>query len=225
MAGQINLYDPALERKRDWFALGNVAAAAVALAIGVGVAGHFARSDLAPLAAQASAGERQLAELRTQLATLEAQVDGRKPDPRLEAQLAALAAELGLRNEVLKMLRDSLGESRRSAYADYLRGLARQSVGGLWLTEFRVAGAVIEIGGCATDPALLPEYIRRLNAETAFRGQAFANLKIEREPAMSAAAGEAMALRCPHRFALVPMRVEGSGSATAGTAGQAGRAG
>ncbi len=205
MAGQINLYDPTLRRKRDWLALGNVVVVAALLSVVVGVLGHLARRDVAPLAAQAAAGQNQLAALRTQVAMVEAQASGRKPDAQLEERLAALQADLGLRTEVLNNLRRGMGDVQRAAYTDYLRGLARQSLNGLWLTEFRVAEAGrMTIGGCTVDPALLPEYIRRLNGEPAFQGQSFANLKIDREkPPPAGATTESV--RCHHQFALAPL--------------------
>jgi len=222
MAGQINLYDPSLERKRDWLALGNVVAVAVLLAVAVGAFGYLARLDVAPLAAQASAGQNQLTALRAQLAALEAQASGRKPDARLEAQLTALQADLGLRTEVLDNLRRNMGDVERAAYTDYLRALARQSLNGLWLTEFRVAEAGrLAIGGCTVDPALLPEYIRRLNSEPAFQGQAFANLKIDKEAPLAAGA-DAPAARCHHQFVLAPMPdASVQASATTSTAADA----
>ena len=44
MAQQINLYDPALERKRDWFALENVVLGGVLLATAVGALGMAERT-------------------------------------------------------------------------------------------------------------------------------------------------------------------------------------
>jgi len=208
MSQQINLYDPTLERKRDWLALTNVVIGGVGLAVLVGAAGLLARQDLPALTAQSSSGDSQLKAMRDQVTAL-GQRGSRKADPRLEQQLAAKREWLALRGEVLATLRSSLGPGAAS-YAEYLRGFARQTVSGLWLTGFSVrAGNGIEIRGNTVDPALLPEYIRRLNQEAAFQGQTFAALTLDRpKPATTAttggAAGAAAGLPRWHEFTLIP---------------------
>lgn len=215
MSQQINLYDASLERQRDWLALGNVVVAGVVVAVLVVAAGFWARSDLPALNARMASGESQLKAVREQVTVL-GQRSGRKPDPRLEHELTAKRELLGLRGEVVATLRGTLGPGAPS-YAEYLRGLARQTVSGLWLTGFAVhAGNSMEIRGSTLDPALLPEYIRRLNQEVAFQGQTFAALKMDQEPATTAApvapvasaagAGAASRAAAPrwHEFTLIP---------------------
>lgn len=217
MAQQINFYDVRLERRRDWLALHYVAGLAAGLALLVGVSGYLARMDLPALAEQASASESQLKAARDQVAALSARAANRKPDPRLEQELAASRTLLDARSEVLATLRRSLGPDAH-AFADYLRGLARQSVSGLWLTGFSIAAGGngrtgMEIRGRTVDPALLPEYIRRLNREAAFQGQTFAALKLEAakqtaKPGMPAgnAAAASGGPSAWHEFTLVPTR-------------------
>lgn len=220
MAQQINLYDARLERQHDWLALHYVAGLAVVLALLVGISGYLARMDLPVLTAQANAAESQLKALRDQVATLAAKAANRKPDPRLERELEASRTLLGVRSEVLAVLRRSLGPDTH-AFADYLRGFARQSVSGLWLTGFSIGagGQSMEIRGRTTDPALLPEYIRRLNREAAFQGQTFAALKLEAaKSAQPAATGTAVTTETRpawHEFTLVPTRAPEAAAASA----------
>jgi hypothetical protein len=210
MSQQINLYDPALERHRDWLALHYVAGVAAVLAVLVGALGFVARADLPALQAQAARGEDQLKAAREQITTLGQQVAGRKPDARLEQEIATRRLLLAARGEVLATLRQSLGPQARS-FADYLRGFARQNVTGLWLTGFAVdaASGGMEIHGRTLDPALLPEYIRRLDQEKAFEGQTFAALKLDvarPEAPVTGATAQAAARRPPwHEFTLVPV--------------------
>jgi hypothetical protein len=225
MTQQINLYDPSLLRQRDWLALGNVVAAALLLAVAVGLLGAWARQDLPALTAQAAANDAQLKTLRDQIATLGQQVANRKADPRVEQELGATRLLLAARAEVLAVLKQRLGPDADS-FADYLRGFARQSVAGLWLTGFSfdaVSGGM-EIQGRTVDPALLPEYIRRLNKEQAFQGRAFAALKLAEgqiaarpetaaAPAVAPApaARSAAASRAPfHEFILTPAKSGGA---------------
>lgn len=209
MAQQINLYDPALERKRDWFALANVAAAALLLCVLVGVAGIMTRTDVPALTAQVAGGDAQLKTMRDQLTTLGQQVASLKPDPGLEQEVGAARLMLSSRGEVLDFLKQRLGPDSLS-FAEHLRGLARQSMSGLWLTRFDIQAGTgrMEIHGRVADPALLPEYIRRLNREPVFQGQAFSALKLgegkaadERTPAAPSP------VKAPyHEFALVPVK-------------------
>lgn len=212
MAQQINLFDPALQRKRDWFALSNVVLGAGLAAALVLAAGFLARAGLTELQAQASTGETQLKTLREQVVVLGQRVAERKADPRIEAELAVARQLAEARGVVLQTLRQGL-ETEAPPYADYLRGLARQSMTGLWITGFvwDAASDSIEIRGRTTDPALLPEYIRRLNREPAFRGQAFAALNVaEGKPEQAAATAEAPppAKALFHEFVLVPVKVD-----------------
>lgn len=235
MAQQINLYDPSLLRQREWLVLGNVVAGGLVLAVAVGLLGLWMRQDLPALTAQAAANEAQSKTLRDQAAALSQQVSGRKADPRLEQELGAARLLLLARGEVLAVLKHRLGPEAES-FAEYLRGFARQSVAGLWLTgfDFDAASGGMEIQGRTVDPALLPEYIRRLNKERAFQGRAFAALKLaegkaEIRPGQPAAAPApaarpAAAVRAPfHEFTLVPAK--GDGAQVAARAPAAGGAG
>ncbi|MDP1652916.1 MAG: hypothetical protein Q8L56_09365 [Rhodocyclaceae bacterium] len=221
MARQINLYDPALLRKRDWFALSNVVLAAAALATCVVVAGVLAQRDLPTLKAQTTTNDTQLKALREQVLVLGRRVAERKPDPRVETELAAARLLAGMRGEVLQTLRQRL-EHGTDPFADYLRGFARQSVTGLWLTAFAydAASGSMEIHGRTVDPALLPEYIQRLNREPAFRGRAFASLRLAEgklepvagTPAKAGAPAEAVKPAPFHEFTLIPVK-EGAAQA------------
>lgn len=224
MSQQINLFDPALQRKRDWLALTNVVVAAGILAAAVGAAGVTARSELPALTAQSAAGEAQLKTMRDQLAALSQQVANRKPDARLEQEIGAAKLLLTARGEVLKVLQQRLGPEA-TPYAEYLRGFARQSLPGLWLTGLFLdgSGGGMEIQGRTADPALLPEYIRRLNTEQVFQGRAFSALKLaERKPDATAGAapphGMAPTVKKAsfHEFRLVPVKVSGGQSAAGG---------
>jgi hypothetical protein len=225
MTQQINLFDAALQRQRDWLALTNVVAGAGLLALVVGASGFMARSDLPTLRTQVAAGDMQLKTSRDQLAAL-GQRAAAKPDARLEQEVSASRQLLALRGEVLQFLRQGIGPGAVS-YAEQLRAFARQSVAGLWLTrfDFNANPASMEIHGRTTDPALLPEYLRRLNREPAFQGRAFAALKLtEGKPDPLAAAptqprGAGMpmapvAQKAPyHDFMLIPQKAPASGDA------------
>lgn len=209
MSQQINLYDPRLEKKRDWLALGNVAAASAVLLAVVVVAGVAARQDLPTLSAQAEAGDTQLKALREQVTALGQSIAAQKPDPALAAELDRTRELAAVRNEIRTVLQQRLGPEAVS-YAEYLRGFARQTVAGLWLTGFSydTASDGMEIVGRTVDPALLPQYIKRLNSEPVFQGRAFSALSLAEAQAAVPAGTAAPALRKPpyHDFKLVPRK-------------------
>ncbi|WP_131112048.1 PilN domain-containing protein [Sulfuricystis thermophila] len=211
MAGQINLYDPALRKKRDWLSLANVVLGAFAMLAIVATAGIVARSGLSELRAQASAGDARLQELRSQVQALGKQVAERKPDVRLEQELAALRQLVETRGIVLQILRERLARDA-PAFADSLRALANLTMPGVWITGFAwdATSNDMEIRGRTTDPALLPEYIRRLNREPAMRGQAFAALNVVEGKQEAVSAGTATTPRLPpfHEFTLIPVKRE-----------------
>lgn len=223
MAGQINLFDPALRKKRDWLTLANVGLATVALLLIVIGAGWLARGDLPGLRAQVTAEEARVKELRSQVQTLGQQVAERKPDARLEQELAAAQRLAQARGAVLQTLRQRL-VADTPAFAEPLRALANLAMPGVWITGFvwDAASNDMEIRGRTTDPALLPEYIQRLNREPALRGRAFAALNIaEGKPEQPAAGSPATASRLPpfHEFTLVPIKREDAAPATGGGRG------
>lgn len=210
MSRHINLYDPTLRRQRHWLTLANLALVAGALLLVLFAWGFWARSDTRRLEAEAAALADQVSALQKQTVALGAELAGRKPDPKLEEDLVAMRALLGNHQEILAMLDRGLG-AQTGGYAEYLRGLARQTPGGLWLTGFAVSagGSAMEIRGRTLEPSLLPEYIRRLNTERAFQGRSFAELQVQVAAAQAGGQRQAAPAVTPpyHEFALVPARL------------------
>jgi hypothetical protein len=206
MTHYINLYDPALLRHRQWLTAANLLFALALIFVVMLGWGAWARIVAAGLAEQVAALDGRLQSARAESVTLAGQLSNRRADPKLELDLAAMKELMGVRQEILATLGQEAGP-QKLGHADYLRGLARQSVANLWLTGFSVGpdGTRMEIRGRTLDPALLPEYIRRLNAEPAFRGHRFAALSVAL-PAPVPGAGAAAAATMPpwHEFALVP---------------------
>ena len=215
MSQQINLFDPALRRKRELLTAAHLAVTALVLAVAMGGWGAMARSKLGALETQAQVLAPQSKGLQDQLLAAGKQLAEAKPDPRLATDLATAREVLALRDDVVAALKKGVGTEAVN-FAEYLRGLARQSVSGLWLTGVTIGdgGAALEIRGRMTDPASLPDYIQRLNGEKSFRGLAFAALKVTQPVAQAPAGGQAAgtatttaANRSPyHEFTLAPAK-------------------
>ena len=191
MTQQINLLNPALRRRRDWLTATPLALVCVTL-LALVVVGYGAAR------VQADGREREAERLSAQLKAAQARlvetakaVAARKPNALLLADLANARAQLQARQGLMTVLASgAIGNT--SGFSAYLRGFARQVPSGLWLTGFTIdaGGSAMEIRGRMLDPAALPEYIRRLNAEPAFQGRSFATLSIRRpddKPGVAAA--------------------------------------
>jgi hypothetical protein len=186
---EINLINPALRPQRDWFSSRSVAPALVAALVLVGALFGGARYQLADAQKRQAHAAATHASALQRLKSLQEMLAARKNDPVLEREVARLATELKQREDVLQLARGLAGEG--GGVADVMRGFSRQRVEGVWLTDFSVGPAGIDIRGRLLDPALLPAYIRRLNGEPAFRGRQFAALDMKGVvPQPPAAAGQ-----------------------------------
>jgi hypothetical protein len=179
MSGQINLYDARLRRQREWLTATNLALAALVLLLIVGGVGGWARSQASDREATVAALQPQAKALQDQLLVLAPQVSSHKPDAALEQELAAAKGKVESNTAILAMLQKGLGPGAVS-FSTYLSGFVRQTPSGVWLTGFSVDGdgSGMEIRGRTVDPALVPQYIKRLNGEKAFQGRAFSALQV-----------------------------------------------
>ncbi|MFP5340856.1 MAG: PilN domain-containing protein [Gammaproteobacteria bacterium] len=180
MSQQINLYNPAFERRRQWLSLNILGAALAALVLLFAVAAALTGMRNDALARQERASAGQLAQLKAQASKMTAQVGARQKDPRLLEELGRVQADLDAGAEVLAVLQGgALGNT--AGYSEYLRAFARQSFDGLWLTGFSIAGAGhdVTIQGRALRAELVPDYLKRLNRERIMQGRAFSELSME----------------------------------------------
>jgi hypothetical protein len=166
MSHHINLYDPSLRRQRRWLTAANLALALALLAADCWL-GRVGTSRRRSSGDRTGPAEARLGRARGVGGT--GGPAGQSQARRATGlDLAAARELLDIRQGIL----DKLGEGAAPAagkHAEHLRGLARQSLSGLWLTGFAVGadGRRMEIRGRTLDPALLPQYVRRLNAEAA----------------------------------------------------------
>jgi len=212
LSQQINLYNPAFERKRDLLSFpGTVTAwgAAFGLVIVVMLAMTLRSSNLEHKLAQ-TAAERDAAQ--ADMTRLASQLAARTANPALAAQVQRLEAALASRQEVMSTLQDGvIGDTR--GFSAHLTAFARQSFSGLWLTGLRVAsaGQDVVLEGRAMRPELVPNYLRRLNREEVMRGHAFAELEMRR-PESAEPGVQAQAKYIEFRLStLSPVSAAGSG--------------
>lgn len=179
MSQQINLFNPAFERKQQLFAAAPMTLALALLLAGVVGLGCYGKARLALLQDHEVSVARQLAKKQARLATVTAEFPPRRKDPALAAQLADAEAQLATLQKISGVLqRGELGDTR--GFAEYFKALAREHVDGVWLTAVSVGGAGNDIGvrGRALDPSLLPGYLGRLTREPALQGKGFASVQV-----------------------------------------------
>ena len=191
MSAQINLYHVRFRRQRELLTLANVLVLSVVLATLAGAGGGWAWQQQRVRVAEADAATAQAKALREKVQAVTAAVTDRKPNIQLQADITNAEALLLRRVEIVQLLESgSVGST--SGFADHLRGFARQTRPGLWLTGFSIAsdGGAMEIRGRMMNPDALPDYIRRLGTEKSFRGLSFATLNLSRPaPVVVAATG------------------------------------
>lgn len=124
----------------------------------------------------------------------------RKPSATLEADIAQMESELKLARESIETLNGgALGNQQ--GFAEYLRAFSRQSLNGLWLTGFTIAGGgEISIHGRTIQAELVPNYIQRLNREKVLQGRSFSSLNLSTPKAEPVAAGQTKELKAPPRY-------------------------
>ena len=181
MSQQINLFNPAFRRQREWFAASMLVQALAALVLVMVVVYGYQYRQMMLLDKQIKTGTTSLAQEQVRLVKVAAEHAPRQKDVVLEKRVADMEQQLKGEEAVLEVLQSGrLGNTQ--GYSGYMRAFARQTVNGLWLTEFGIKGAGKEmlLGGRTLRPELVPAYIQRLNQEAATQGRDFAALEMQR---------------------------------------------
>ena len=102
------------------------------------------------------------------------------PKPPALIQLEALR-ETEVRQRGMSEAMTRLTTSATVPYSEYLLALSRQTPGNLWITGLLILpnGHDLELRGRMINPAVLPDYLARLETEPQFKGRRFAQLQIK----------------------------------------------
>jgi len=188
MSQNINLLTPAFRPQRSLLTL-----VTIAQCLGVTLAALFSyhfylQQQVSGLAAELRSSEGLLGSQKNYVDRLKSKTGAPKADTQLEADIMRLETELKLAREAMEALKGG-AFGNQQGFAEYLRAFSRQSLNGLWLTGFSIAGSgELEIRGRVLSPELVPSYIQRLNREQVLAGRTFARLEMNRPGAEAAVA-------------------------------------
>ena len=212
MSQNINLLGPAFRKRRQVLTLVTVVQClGVTLFALLGY--HFyLEQQVGGLAAELRTAEGILRPQQGYVDRLKDRSVAIKPDAQLDAEIGRLENELKIGREAMAALKGG-AFGNQQGFAEYLRAFSRQSLNGLWLTGFTIAGSgELEIRGRVLSPDLLPSYVQRLNREEVLAGRSFARLEMSRpkpEPAEARdkPAGKAALVARHLEFSLIAMDV------------------
>jgi len=197
MSQNINLLGPAFRKRRQLLTL-----VTVVQCLGITLAALFGyqfilQQQVSDLSAELRTAEGLLGSQRGYVDKLKGKPAALKPDAQLEADIGRLETELKTAREAMEALKGgALGNQQ--GFAEYLRAFSRQSLNGLWLTGFSIAGSgELEIRGRVLSPDLVPSYIQRLNREQVLAGRSFARLEMSRPKPEPAAGKDKAAGKAP----------------------------
>jgi hypothetical protein len=188
MSQNINLFSPALRKPRQLLRLATVVQClAVTLVTLVAYAGYL-HQQADGARAELGTADSLLKSQRGYVNTLKDRATT-KVDALLEADIARHERELKLAREAMAALKGGM-IGNPQGFAEYLRAFSRQTMPGLWLTGFTIAGGgELEIRGRTLSPDLVPGYLQRLGKESALAGRSFARLEVSRPTQEPAPAG------------------------------------
>jgi hypothetical protein len=179
MSQNVNLLNPAFRKQRQVVTLATVVQC-LGLTLAALLGYHFyVNQQVKGLQEEVRSAESLLQSQRGYVDKLKGRV-ALPPDAQLDADIARYETELKIARESVEALKGgALGNQQ--GFAEYLRAFSRQSVNGLWLTGFTIAGSgELEIRGRVLSPELVPSYIQKLNKEQVLAGRSFERLEMSR---------------------------------------------
>ncbi|PKO45074.1 MAG: MSHA biogenesis protein MshI [Betaproteobacteria bacterium HGW-Betaproteobacteria-22] len=180
MSQQINLINLDLIKQQAFLTFNRAVLITVGLILTSAFYATYAQKSLAQLTAQRQQLASDLSQAQIKLTELAAAHKPREANPLLLNEIDLLAQKLTLQQQVLATIDKSTNQSENS-YAAIMRGFARQTIEGLWLTGFHFDSLSnrLSIRGATLKSDLVPEYIVKLSAEPAFKGKLFSGLNIQ----------------------------------------------
>lgn len=192
MSQQVNLFNPIFRPKGFSFTSAKAMLYAMGIALaGLAAAGVYEDYALREVLVHAQTTETAHKDATSKLSQLTNDVAQQKPSAQIEADIAALEAQLKGRQEIVETLRSGV-VGNTAGFSEYMRAFSRQTVNGLWLTGFEFDGNDLVLHGRTVNPELVANFLKQLNREQSLQGREFSAMRI-RQPAPEGAADAAKA--------------------------------
>lgn len=184
MSQQINLFNPALLKKKDYFSMLAMMQALGLILIGSMFFYAYAVYQVYSLAKQTEDTGKRYAAEQIKFSNFSTEFSPEKNNHMLQDELKRLEAEAASQKEILDTLKSGV-IGNTEGYSEYMRAFARQVVHGLWLNGFDIVGdgAQMSLSGGVVNPHLVPSYIQRLSKEKVMSGKTFAALQMQQPKA------------------------------------------
>ena len=179
---QVNLYQDELRKQKLNYSASMLAKLSVVLLVVFLIFTGFRSFQLQQLQQTLTVLQQEQKTTMAELQKAQTALLKRKNDNALAKQITEKTTELASKQKVLGILsQDEFGNTK--GFAEYVSGLARQRIDGLWLTHLRFSsgGTDVALHGSTSKPSLLPKYLQRLSAEKAFSGTQFQSLLMARQ--------------------------------------------
>lgn len=175
---QINLFNPALIRHKEWLTTKTMAWCLAGVVASMLALSGFMQHNLTPIQKRSMMLADEVETLQAQRDELTRQQEEPVSDKSLQEALHATERKLA-HDEQLLQYAGLATVSQSTGHSATMRGLARQRVRGVWLTGLEVDGTgKMNISGRSLSPDFLPEYITGLGQDAAFSGRSFAMLSV-----------------------------------------------
>lgn len=203
MEQQVNLYQPILRAEKRLFSASAIALGVLLLVVCLGGLAGFAAWRTARVEIAVADLERQEAARLESIQRASVALGGDTSLQELEAQIAALAAEVAARERALASVGADGAATR--GFAVRLEALAQPPVDGLWLQRivFDPTRGGVAIRGATRDPALVPQYLAALQADRSLAGATFGAFELRRATAEEAPAVATFTIATPPLAALL----------------------
>lgn len=180
MTQQINLFNPIFLRQKKYFSLVTILQALALVLVGVMSFYAYAVYQTGKLGKEVEETSKRIESEKERLTLAKVEFGPKQKSTELEKQVAEMEKKVRDREEILGVQKDG-GVATGKGFSEYMRAFARQSVSGLWLTNFRMRGngGEMVIVGRALRPDLVPDYLKRLGNERIMNGQPFSALEMQ----------------------------------------------
>lgn len=180
MSQQINLFNPALIRPRDWLTLKNVVLIyLVSLAVMYGFYSQ-SQSELAELTTEIESAQAALDAAMVELSVEKSRTSQAANNQEDEKALKALIETRDMQSRMLTTLKLIQNDSNQHI-VDYMQGFAENAIKGVWLTGFKLNHfeQQLSIMGQSLTPELVPAYVEKLGQHAVFHGRLFSGLVLK----------------------------------------------